>query len=550
MADEEAVDWQAQYEEALEKLNQLETTSKDAQKQYDDLLEKHKTVEKQNEELHNKLHSQKDQLNEVNKLIEPALEEYNKLQNKYEIEKGCRHEAETYASQIVRQNKKLKRQSMDLIAVMNKSSTPLHLMNINLEEDDSEDKKLENGYQESLNKTLRELKNEVAQLKASLSKSQDELQVEKDNYKWASEMYKSVKTQLQQTETSLKQHKEAMKELSTVSEAAYDEYENLKERYELEIKRRSVFEKKIEEVAVQNNKMKRQSEVLLMKLTPGDQLHKALMEIEDLTEKLNEQRKYYDAEISKLESKVQEHTDNKVLRESMESERLVLETEKDDLIKRVKDYEEKYAKLEEEYDALLKKYEDSKCPPPPPPPPPPPAITASKGFLSRIVRKKKGDRAKLKVAGANVNTDFNKALDEMMENIKKGKSLRPTLKPVKRGSGDAGSGDFRMILKSKSLDDVERQDTPQSPGSESDNSAMSELHNIMSKMKRTHSESDLLSPIESEHGESELARTFRRVKKSHSVDPVPDVQRRNKLSLVTEERESEVLAEDDVFSNS
>lgn len=32
----------------------------------------------------------------------------------------------------------------------------------------------------------------------------------------------------------------------------------------------------------------------------------------------------------------------------MESERLTLETEKDDLLKQVKDYEEKYAKLEEE----------------------------------------------------------------------------------------------------------------------------------------------------------------------------------------------------------
>jgi hypothetical protein len=44
---------------------------------------------------------------------------------------------------------------MDLIAVMNKSNTPLHLMDINLDEDDPEDKKLENGYQESLNHTLR-----------------------------------------------------------------------------------------------------------------------------------------------------------------------------------------------------------------------------------------------------------------------------------------------------------------------------------------------------------------------------------------------------------
>ena len=36
--------------------------------------------------------------------------------------------------------------------------------------------------------------------------------------------------------------------------------------------------------------------------------------------------------------------------------------------------------------------------------------------------------------GANVNQDFNKALDEMMENIKNGKTLRRTLRPVKQVS--------------------------------------------------------------------------------------------------------------------
>lgn len=43
---------------------------------------------------------------------------------------------------------------MDLLAVANKSSTPLHLMDINLDEDDPEEKTLENGYQQSLNNTI------------------------------------------------------------------------------------------------------------------------------------------------------------------------------------------------------------------------------------------------------------------------------------------------------------------------------------------------------------------------------------------------------------
>lgn len=38
----------------------------------------------------------------------------------------------------------------------------------------------------------------------------------------------------------------------------------------------------------------------------------------------------------------------------------------------------------------------------------------------------------VKKTGGNFNEDFNKALDEMMENIKRGKPLRPTLRPVRK----------------------------------------------------------------------------------------------------------------------
>ncbi|KAL4231620.1 hypothetical protein ACF0H5_009200 [Mactra antiquata] len=544
-------DWKTKYEDTTKQLKLLKLTSEDVRKEYDEVIRKKNELEKQNEELQRKVQEQKEQIKEVESLIEPALVEYNQLENKYEIEKGCRHNAESYASQIVQQNKILKRQSMDLIGLMNKSQTPLvpSLVELGLDDDHDEDKTIENEYQEKLNSTIKELKNEVAHLKASLLKCQTDLQAEKDNYRWASSMYKSAKAQLHHTEQNLKQHKEAMKELSSVSEAAYTEYESLKNKYELEVKRRSVFEKKIEEVAVQNNKMKRQSEVILNKLTPGDQLHKALIEIEDLTDKLNEQRLYYDAEISKLQSQTvaQDKVDTvETDDENLDSMKQTLESEKDELIKQIKDYEEKYAKLETVCDDLRNKLEEAKRPPPPPPPPPPPAINTSKGFLSKIIKKKKIDKtATLQKSGASVNTDFNMALEEMMDNIKRGKSLRPALKPVKTGGAD-GSNSYRMILKSKSLDDgikLRRSKSESDDGSsQNGESAMTELQKIMFKMKRTNSESDLLSPIETHHGESELARTFRRVRKSPSVDSIEgDVQMRNKLSLVEEERESELL---------
>ena len=49
--------------------------------------------------------------------------------------------------------------------------------------------------------------------------------------------------------------------------------------------------------AVQTNKTKRQSDVLMLKVTPGEQLHKAMIEIEDLTEKLEQQRQHYDTQV-------------------------------------------------------------------------------------------------------------------------------------------------------------------------------------------------------------------------------------------------------------
>jgi len=54
------------------------------------------------------------------------------------------------------------------------------------------------------------------------------------------------------------------------------------------------------QITVDNGKLKRQSAVLLSQVTPGDKLHMALMEIEDLTAKLEEQRQYYDTQVGEI----------------------------------------------------------------------------------------------------------------------------------------------------------------------------------------------------------------------------------------------------------
>ena len=52
----------------------------------------------------------------------------------------------------------------------------------------------------------------------------------------------------------------------------------------------------------QTNMMKRQSAVLLSKVTQNEQLHKAVMEIETLAEKVEEQKTEYEKQVKKFYS--------------------------------------------------------------------------------------------------------------------------------------------------------------------------------------------------------------------------------------------------------
>lgn len=86
-------------------------------------------------------------------VIDPAIQEYEKLKNKYEIEKGCRYQAQSYASQIVTENRKLKRQSMGLLNLVG-NNTNLSLADLKLDFD-SEEPSAEDDYKEKLNLIIR-----------------------------------------------------------------------------------------------------------------------------------------------------------------------------------------------------------------------------------------------------------------------------------------------------------------------------------------------------------------------------------------------------------
>ena len=86
-------------------------------------------------------------------MINPAIQEYEKLKNKYKIEKGCRYQAQSYATQVVHQNQKLKRQSMGLLNLVGNNPT-LQLADLDLDLD-SDEPNLEDDFKENLNATIR-----------------------------------------------------------------------------------------------------------------------------------------------------------------------------------------------------------------------------------------------------------------------------------------------------------------------------------------------------------------------------------------------------------
>ena len=86
-------------------------------------------------------------------MIDPAIQEYEKLKNKYEIEKGCRYQAQSYASQIVSENRKLKRQSMGILNFVG-NNTNLSIADLKIDLD-ADEPSVEEDYKEKLNSIIR-----------------------------------------------------------------------------------------------------------------------------------------------------------------------------------------------------------------------------------------------------------------------------------------------------------------------------------------------------------------------------------------------------------
>lgn len=464
-----------------EQLKQIKILSRQVLKKYDELLEKYKENENQYNDVVKRLKEREAMLEDMKKLIEPAMSEHERLMIKYNIELDCRSEAEHVARKMTAQNNSLKRQSQALITHLEKIDITQIPEEI-LEESSEEDVASYKEYTDTLNAKIKEVEENVCFYSTELAKAKQELSVEHEDNIRLQQKNENMKQNLHQTQNTLTQYQNAMVELSSMSESAYEEYERLKNKYEFEVKQRDETQKGMLKIKAQNQAMKTQSTLLLSKVANDQQLTNALFKVEDLEEaKVNLEKKVED-----LEKEI-EDSNNEDKLEALEEEKSNLSGEVSDLTKKLTNYEQLYATLECRYKELEEKLEDALKPPPPPPPPlpPPPPTTQSKGFLGKIKRKMKG-AAPVQASGVN-QEGYNKAMDEMMKRINSGKL---------------------ELRKANNRRPSDRRPSEQS-------GAMQELHSVLNRFKRTQSESSAPNSsgsIETIDPESDLAKAFNKVK--------------------------------------
>ncbi|KAL5022808.1 hypothetical protein ScPMuIL_001963 [Solemya velum] len=487
-------------------LNKIKVLASRVVDQYDDLKRKYDANQEKYHILVERLKEKDNQLQKLDQLMVPVYEEYEEIVSKFEIERDCRHEAEKYASKVVDDTRKMKRQSMDLLnAVEGIDFTKLDLEKINEIEISTEDASQE--YASTLDIKLEELENEVSKLRRKLKESDANLDQERESSQRYINRMNSAQRKLTQAEELIQQYDKAITDLSKVSEEAAKEFEILYAKYELAASCKADVEEKALQIRNENVAIKRQSSVLMAaNNVPSDmKLLKALTEVEDLTAELEKQKQDFE---TKFKSMQEEHSDERrVYSEQLEAENQKLIEERGTLSHKLKEMEGKYNSLDNLYKDLEKKYDDATRPPPPPPPPPLPTVEISKNYLRRIKSKRVKDETVKKIfstGGVVQDIKFSQALEEMMQNINKGTIFKRTLK------------------------------SSRSPSLTVDTRPMQELNSILNRFKRTRSESDILATIDQDDN-SDLARQVRKV---HGKETL-----KKKLSDLHEDS----VGEDDAF---
>ncbi|XP_017664754.1 PREDICTED: shootin-1 isoform X1 [Lepidothrix coronata] len=484
-------------------LERLASLKDQAVGEYEELRAENKKTKEECDKIKQERDEAVKKLEEFQKISHMVIEEVNCIQNHLEIEKTCRESAEALASKLNKENKTLKRISMIYMA---KLGPEIITEEINIDEDESStDAETSSGSCNSVHcqQQIKELRDQVV----SVHEEKKTLAIELENLRCklveVIEEVNKLKEEKAVLTTEVDKQQKLLEKCNRVSVMAVEEYEELRVNFELEKNLRKTAESFAQEMFIEQNKMKRQSQLLLQNSAPDQQLLKALDDNAKLTQTLEEERLQHQQKIKELEEQLENqalHKEISRLKQQLE----LLEEDKKELELKCQHSEEKARDLKHSVDELQKRVQQSENPAPPPPPPPPPPLPPPPPpnpirSLMSMIRKRshsntnvsKKEKPPQQESGEEVTDLKRQAVEEMMDRIKKGVHLRPV---------------------NQSSRPKTKPETPKPS-----ESAMKELKGILETLNKSTSSRSLKS-LETESGETELERVLRRRKVTTDQD--------------------------------
>ncbi|XP_048801020.1 shootin-1 isoform X1 [Lagopus muta] len=471
--------------------------------EYEELRAENKKTKEECDKIKQERDEAVKKLEEFQKISHMVIEEVNCIQNHLEIEKTCRESAEALASKLNKENKTLKRISMLYMA---KLGPEIITEEINIDEDDpSTDTEANSGSCNSVHcqQQIKELRDQII----SVHEEKKTLAIELENLRCklveVIEEVNKVKEEKAALTTEVNKQQKLLEKCNRVSVLAVEEYEELHVNFELEKNLRKKAESFAQEMFIEQNKMKRQSQLLLQNSAPDQQLLKALDDNAKLTHALEEERLQHQQKVKELEEQLENQALQKEI-SRLKQQLELLEEDKKELELKCQNSEEKARDLKHTVDELQKRIHQSENPAPPPPPPPPPPLPPPPPpnpirSLMSMIRKRshsntnvsKKEKPPQQESGEEVTDLKRQAVEEMMDRIKKGVHLRPV---------------------NQSNRPKTKPETPKPS-----ESAMKELKGILETLNKSTSSRSLKS-LETDSGETELERVLRRRKVTTDQD--------------------------------
>ncbi|XP_053258185.1 shootin-1-like isoform X2 [Podarcis raffonei] len=376
----------------------------------------------------------KKKLAEFEYASQALLAELSTLEAEYEIEKSCREQAEAYAAQVSRENKKLKRISAALLPMF--THLPADLIDPGNEEEIPAKQVLDPVGQYL--QQIKDLQAKVSLLlgeRKELAMQMTELQ---GRVQQLQEQVEEEQFEKQSLQALVVERQRALKRVKRVSRLLTEEYGKVSQQLDLEEELRQQAETFARQMLVKQKEANRQSMILMQNIGPETQLLQAMEEVAKMTRELEEARQEHQAKVKDLEAQLLGRPQAEELHRLLAA-LAAAEEEKVRLGERLLQAEERNAALEERVKSLEEEAKEigtpspKTCPeaplPPPPPPPPPPLPPACHVPVDPLMalRQRKG-RQQAKCANSCTDDVKSKAVEEMMARIKSGVVLRPARK--------------------------------------------------------------------------------------------------------------------------